>query len=126
MGFSKQEYWSGLACPPQGDLPDSGMEAVSLMSPALAGEFFTISTTWEAQLFKKSQINEIRRIFHYTDNCLSVMKQNIHLLLHRISYYKRKKKIPNLRWIEKENYKCSNHKRCGMERGQDSISLTSY
>ena len=50
MGFSRQEYWSGLPCPPPGDLPDSGIEPVSLMSPALAGGFFTTSATWEALL----------------------------------------------------------------------------
>ena len=38
-GFSRQEYWSGLPCPPPGDLPDPGMESASLMSPALAGRF---------------------------------------------------------------------------------------
>ena len=48
MGFSRQEYWSGLPCPPPGDLPDPGIEPVSLMSPALAVGFFTTSTTWEA------------------------------------------------------------------------------
>ena len=26
MGFSRQEYWSGLSCPPPGDLPDSGIK----------------------------------------------------------------------------------------------------
>ena len=41
MGFSRQEYWSGLPCPPPGDLPDPGTEPVSLLSPALAGKFFT-------------------------------------------------------------------------------------
>ena len=45
MGFSKQEYWSGLPCPPPGDLPDPGIKLASLMSPALAGGFFTTSTT---------------------------------------------------------------------------------
>ena len=48
MGFSKQEYWSRLPCPPPGDLPNPGIEPASLMSPALAGGFFTTSTTWEA------------------------------------------------------------------------------
>ena len=48
MGFSKQEYWSGLPCPPQGDLSNSGNEFMSLMSPALAGGFFTTSVSWEA------------------------------------------------------------------------------
>ena len=46
MGFSRQEYWSGLLCPPPGDLPDPGIEPVSLMCPALAGGFFTTSATW--------------------------------------------------------------------------------
>ena len=46
MGFSRQEYCSGLPCPLPGDLPDPGNEPKSLMSPALAGGFFTISTTW--------------------------------------------------------------------------------
>ena len=41
MGFFRQEYWSGLPCPLPGDLPDPGIELVSLMSPALAGKFFT-------------------------------------------------------------------------------------
>ena len=46
--FSKQEHWSRLPCPPPGDLPDAGMEPVSLMSSALAGGFFTTSVNWEA------------------------------------------------------------------------------
>ena len=44
MGFSRQQYWSGLLCPPPGDLPDPGIEPRSLMSPALADAFFTTST----------------------------------------------------------------------------------
>ena len=48
MGFSKHEYWSGLPCSPPGDLPNPGIKSASLMSPALAGRFFTTSTTWEA------------------------------------------------------------------------------
>ena len=49
MGFSRQEYWRGLPCPPPGDLPDPGIEPSSLVSPALAGRFFTTTTTWEAR-----------------------------------------------------------------------------
>ena len=45
LGFSGQEHQSGLPCPPPGDLPDSGIEPVFLMSPALAGRFFTTSAT---------------------------------------------------------------------------------
>ena len=43
--FSSQEYWSGLPCPSPGDLPYPGIEPCSLKSPALAGIFFTTSTT---------------------------------------------------------------------------------
>ena len=35
MGFFRQEFWSGLPCPPPGGLPDPGIKLASLMSPAL-------------------------------------------------------------------------------------------
>ena len=38
LGFSRQEYWSGLTFPSLGDLPDPGIKPGSLASPALAGE----------------------------------------------------------------------------------------
>ena len=47
MGLSQQEYWNGLPFPPLGDLPDPGIEPMSPVAPALAGGFFTASTTWE-------------------------------------------------------------------------------
>ena len=49
MGFSRQDYWSGLPFPARGSsqLRD---KAVSLMFPALAGGFFTMNATWEAFL----------------------------------------------------------------------------
>ena len=47
MGFSRQEYCSGLPFPSPGDLPDPGIEPVSLRSLALAGGFFTTRATWE-------------------------------------------------------------------------------
>ena len=50
MGFSRQEYWSGLPCPPPEDLPDPGIEPVSLMSPALAGGFFTTEPPGSSEL----------------------------------------------------------------------------
>ena len=46
MGFSRQEYWSGLSCPPPRDLPNPGMKPVCLRSPVLAGRIFT-TVTWE-------------------------------------------------------------------------------
>ena len=49
MGFSGQEYWRGLPCPPPGDLHDPSIEPTSLVSPASAGGFFTTTATWETQ-----------------------------------------------------------------------------
>ena len=65
MAFSRQENWSGLSCPPPGDLPNLGVEPVSLKSPALAGRFFTIRVTWEALRFPLEhhslQLETVRR-----------------------------------------------------------------
>ena len=47
MGFSRQEYWSGLLFPSPGDPPNPGLKPECLMSPALAGGFFITSGTWE-------------------------------------------------------------------------------
>ena len=45
MGFSRQEYWSGVQCPP------SGIEPASFTTSALVGRFFTTSAIWEMQSF---------------------------------------------------------------------------
>ena len=50
IGFSRQEYWSVLPCPPPEDLPNPGIKPTSLVSRALVREFFTISATWEVIL----------------------------------------------------------------------------
>ena len=54
MGFSRQEYWSGLPLPPAGNFPNPETEPVSLASPALAGGFFTTSAIWEAVVRERS------------------------------------------------------------------------
>ena len=50
MEFSSQEYWSGLLNSSPGDFPNPGIEPKSLTCPALAGGFFTTSTTLKSQL----------------------------------------------------------------------------
>ena len=59
IGFSRQEHWRGLLCPPPGELPNLGIKLVSLMSPALAGGFFITSATWEAQWGSQSSWNTL-------------------------------------------------------------------
>ena len=41
MGFSRQEYWSGMPFPTAGDLPDPGIKSMSPATPALKAGFFT-------------------------------------------------------------------------------------
>ena len=47
MGFSRQEYWSGLPCPPPGDLHNPGIRLC--LSLALTGRFFITSATWDGE-----------------------------------------------------------------------------
>ena len=50
--FPRQGYWHGLPFLSPGDLPDPGIEPTSLVSPALAGRFFTTSATWQALCYQ--------------------------------------------------------------------------
>ena len=61
MEFPKQEHWNGLPCPPPKDLPDPGIEPRSLMTPALAGWFFTTSATKKSVTDRKRYLLEIHR-----------------------------------------------------------------
>ena len=49
LGFSRQQYWSGLPCPHPGDCPNPEIKSMSLMSPVLEGGFFISSATKEAK-----------------------------------------------------------------------------
>ena len=64
MGFSRQENWSGLPCPPPRDLPNPGIEPASLTSPALVAGFFNTSDTWEAM--------------NCDPNCSSIIQKGAH------------------------------------------------
>ena len=60
MGFSRQEYYSELPCPPSGDLPDPGIEPASPVALALASKFFTTGAIWEAQNRVNKNPNPLR------------------------------------------------------------------
>ena len=51
MGFSRQEYWSGLRFPSPGDLPNPGTEPTSSATLALAGRFFTTEPPFSSLQF---------------------------------------------------------------------------
>ena len=76
MGFSRQEYWSELPCPPPGDLPNPGIKLTSLMSPAWAGSFFTLlskSLAWiQALIYLQSTSQMAPRIPLYVFQFTSV------------------------------------------------------
>ena len=54
MGFSRQEYWSGLPFSSPGGLPNPGIEPKSLTSLALVGGFLTTSASWEGHTQKRA------------------------------------------------------------------------
>ena len=59
MGFSRQEYWSGVPFPMPGDLSHPGVNTVALVSHT----FFTTSVTWEA-LTSLELLNEFSSLNH--------------------------------------------------------------
>ena len=61
-----------VAFPLPGDLPDPGIEPVSLMSPALAGGFFTTSATWEAHVWGSRDIIQCLTNCHHFPTCLTI------------------------------------------------------
>ena len=74
MGFSRQEYWSGLPFPIPGDLPNLGIEPAC---PTLAGGFFTTEPprkSWHLRLIKSEDVElfeyggQARKL--YSDSCL--------------------------------------------------------
>ena len=67
MGYSRQEHWSGLPCRLPGDFPDPGIEPLSLMSPALAGGFFTTSATWRSPMGKVRRYKRRNQVKEITD-----------------------------------------------------------
>ena len=79
-GICRQEYWSGLQCPPPGDLPHPGIKHTSLMSPALAGRLFTTSATWEA-LLPSCQLS-IPRIFTGISTLANAAQPQHHTYVH--------------------------------------------
>ena len=58
MGFSRQEYWSGLHGPPPGGPLNPGIGPMSLMSLALTGSFFTTNAIWKAMVFYQVEITK--------------------------------------------------------------------
>ena len=62
MGSSRQEYWSGLPCPPPGDLLNPGIEPASPTSPVLTGGFFYHSISWEALILLSVQFSPVAQL----------------------------------------------------------------
>ena len=70
LGFSRQEYWSGLLFPPLGDLANPGIEPLSPLSPVLADGFFTMEphADWFSRISPRENTHEPKEttshIFH--------------------------------------------------------------
>ena len=93
MGFSRQEYWSELPFPPPEDLPDSGIELVSLLSPALASEFFTTRPPGKPRHFIESSQKPIGYLPPLTDEETEVLESliNIPVIMWPVSWLVSKK-----------------------------------
>uniref|UniRef100_A0A4W2I5W5 SRCR domain-containing protein n=1 Tax=Bos indicus x Bos taurus TaxID=30522 RepID=A0A4W2I5W5_BOBOX len=74
MGFSRQEYWSELPCPPPGNLHDPGIEPRSPASPALQAHSLLLSH--QGSPFQVSLVNRfgpfIHRVIFLNGDCGSI------------------------------------------------------
>ena len=77
MGFSKQEYWSGLPCSPPGNLPNPGIEPPSLMPLASASRFFTTSATWKAHSTSLSSVQLLSHVRLFVTPWTSVCQASL-------------------------------------------------
>ena len=75
MGFSRQEYCSGVPCLSSGDLSDPGIEPAPLISPAVVGRFFTTGTTWESPYWGRHRIKKL------SDNCKCYEKNRSEMMV---------------------------------------------
>ena len=66
MGFSRQEYWSGLPFPPLGNLPDPGIKPESPVAPALAGGFFITEPSGKLEIYLFNKFNVHKAILLIT------------------------------------------------------------
>ena len=93
MGFSRQEYWSGFQCSPPGNLPNSGIKPTSLMSPTLAGRFFTTSASWEVSIHDYELFMSIfpfACVFNVFQQCIIILSiQVFHFLgqIYSLAFY---------------------------------------
>ena len=83
MGFSRQEYWSGLPFLPPGDLPDPETEPVSPVSPALASRFFTTEPLGKSVICIFMHIH----VYIYINACMHLFVHLcVHIYTHREKY----------------------------------------
>ena len=83
MGFSKQEYWSGLPCPSPGDLPDPGIELLSFASFTLGSGFFTIAIPKKGNAKECSNYCTIALISHTGKVMLKILQARLQQYMNR-------------------------------------------
>ena len=94
MGFSRKDTGGGLPCPPPGDLPNPGIKPVSLISPALAGCFFTTKETWVGGYLKDLQGELPECLISVRIPESGWLMNNRHLFLRVLEAGKSKIKVP--------------------------------
>ena len=84
MGFSRQEYWSGLPYHSPEDLPNPGTEPC-LISLALVGRFFTTSTTWKPRY--SSLVLPYLALLHFSSQSLSLFDMILYVFFFFTFYF---------------------------------------
>ena len=93
MGFSRPEYWSGLACPPPGDLPDPGTEPAAPTSSELAGGFSATSATCKApNWFYKTNIFSV--VMYGCESCTKKKAEHLRIDAFELWCWRRLLRVP--------------------------------
>ena len=93
MGFSRQEYWSGLPCPPPGDLPNPGIELTSPASqvhslptePAGNPQFIYYTIHW-FRLYKSVVFSTFTKLYSHHHGQFSSTQSPVPTSCHSLSY----------------------------------------
>ena len=83
MGFSSQEYWSGLPFPSPEDLPDPQIEP---RFPALAGRFFPSEPPWKPKIFPLEKLKLLFELI-FIEKILKIIMSYIEIFLFFLAYF---------------------------------------
>ena len=117
MGFSRQEYWSGLPCPPPGDLPDPGIEHRSpkLKADSLLSEPPKNAYINQLFIYQPHSNHSVPSILHYLFMAFTTIWNFIYLFAYFLPASSHRHKLMRMETILSAAI-CQHSKQCHSQR----------